>query len=94
MSVKASHWAWLQALPPPQKVVLLAMADHADDLGRCWPSIGLLARKSCSSPRTVQRVIRDLQAAGLVDVTPRPRSGGKGNTSNLYTLALSAPPSN
>lgn len=94
MSVKASHWAWQQALPPAQKVVLLALADHSDDDGKCWPSIRLLAAKACSSQRTVQRVIRALQDAGLVSVTTRPRPGSKATSSNLYTLDLSIAPSN
>jgi DNA-binding MarR family transcriptional regulator len=88
MSVKASHWAWQQALPPAQKVVLLALADHSDDNGKCWPSVRLLAAKSCSSTRTVQRVIRALQDAGLVSVKSQPRPGSNAQTSNLYTLAL------
>lgn len=91
MSVKASHWAWQQALPPAQKVVLLALADHSDDDGKCWPSIRRLVKKVNVTDRTVQRVIRDLQAAGLVSVEPRPRPDGRGATSNLYRLALDPP---
>jgi predicted ArsR family transcriptional regulator len=91
VSVKASHWAWQQALQPTHKVVLLALADHADDAGECWPSIGLLSRKVNVTARTVQRVVRDLQAAGLVGIEPQKRPGGRGATTNRYRLTIDPP---
>jgi hypothetical protein len=32
------NWAWLQALKLVPKLVLMALADAADDQGVCWPS--------------------------------------------------------
>lgn len=94
MSIRASNWAWGQALPPSQKVLLLALADQADDDGVCWPSMKTLARKICADVRTAQRNMRELQDANLVSVEARRRPDGDA-TSNLYRLALtSSPPGN
>jgi len=38
------NWAWRQGLPPTPKLVLMALADAADDHGVCWPSVTTLAR--------------------------------------------------
>ncbi|MGB5741636.1 MAG: helix-turn-helix domain-containing protein, partial [Sedimenticolaceae bacterium] len=33
------NWAWRQTLTPTLKLVLMALADSADDQGVCWPSV-------------------------------------------------------
>ncbi len=66
---------WDMALPPSEKLVLLAMADWARDDGRCWPSIKMLADKSGVSERTVQRMLREAEKAGLIE---RVENVGKG----------------
>ncbi len=39
MSIKAMTWAWgLAELPLRESMVLLALADNANDEGYCWPS--------------------------------------------------------
>jgi hypothetical protein len=43
------------------RLVLLAIADHADDEGRAWPSIGTIAEMANISHRQCQRIIRRLQ---------------------------------
>jgi DNA-binding transcriptional ArsR family regulator len=50
-----------------QKLVLLAIADCANDEGVAWPSIQTIARKSGASARTVQRHIREIEEAGLLE---------------------------
>jgi len=35
MSLKVMHWAW--SLAPTPKIVLLALADEANDDGFCFP---------------------------------------------------------
>ena len=39
------NWAWQQLLKPVPKLVLMALADAADDEGVCWPSVATLASK-------------------------------------------------
>jgi len=49
-------------IPAPEKLVLLAMADHAHDDGtKCWPSISRIAKKSSTTGRGVQKIIRRLE---------------------------------
>ncbi len=54
-------------MPPSEKLVLLALADWANDEGYCYPSIAKVARKTGVSERTVQRVLRDAETAKLVE---------------------------
>lgn len=66
---------WELVLPPSEKLVLLALADWAQDDGRCWPSIAKVAAKSGVSERTVQRMLREAEKAGLLT---RKENMGKG----------------
>jgi len=77
----------VQGLKPADKLLLLALADHANDKGECWPSRSTLARKTSMSIRTVQRSIKNLQDAGYLTVQNR-ASSEKGLMSNLYTIKL------
>lgn len=85
------NWAWEQELPPPAKLILMALADAANEEGRCWPRIKTLATKCCVSGRTVQRVLREFETSGLVTVTRR-FAPGRGQTSNSYLLGAGSPP--
>lgn len=66
MSVRVMTEVWALALPDSQKIVLLALADSANDEGHCWPSMLSLARKCSKGQRTVQGVIKSLVDAGHV----------------------------
>ncbi len=87
MSFSAMNWAWKQALTPHAKLLLMALADRADDQGVCWPSIPKLAQQCRLSPRTVQRLLQELVTAALLRAEPRFRADGS-RTSNRYYLAL------
>lgn len=85
---------WDISLPASEKIVLLALADNANDEGICWPSIATIARKSSKSERTVQAAIQSLKEAGLLS---RQEVVGKGcrytvHPSRECTPAVSAPP--
>ena len=64
MSVRVMTAVWEIDLPDSEKLVLLALADCANDEGFCWPSMATLARKCSKSDRTVQAAIKALCAAG------------------------------
>ncbi len=81
------NWAWGLTLSPRAKLVLMSLADAADDQGVCWPSIPTVARKCCLSKRTIQRTLQDLVNGGWLQVEPRFRKDGS-RTSNSYRLAL------
>ena len=91
MSIRAMSWAWLIKLSPTAKLVLLSLADSADDSGICWPSHPTLACKCTLTDRTVRRVLIQLRAKELVFVEPRFRSNGS-RTSNRYRLPVDTPP--
>ena len=67
MSVKCSTWAWGLAISnSSRKLVLLALADRANDDGECWLGMASLEAKCSMSRRTVIRALADLEAAGLI----------------------------
>ncbi|WAB09153.1 helix-turn-helix DNA binding protein [Arthrobacter phage Eesa] len=69
MSLTAMVWALKTAdVPDPiSHLVLIGLADHADDDGRnARPSVGLLADYARCSPRSVQRKLRTLEDWGLI----------------------------
>lgn len=77
-------------IPAYDKLVLLAMADHARDDGTgCYPSIDTLARKSSLSRRGVQGIMRRLEDSGLI--APEKISRGRRSTEYRITLANRAP---
>lgn len=78
-------WAFKQNLNPTQKIVLLALADYADDEARCWPAMRTLAEKSSLSERAVRNAIRSLEEVGYLTTETRVRPNGS-QTSNVYWL--------
>lgn len=57
------------ALPPTQRLVALALADHANDEGSSiWPSIDTLEAKTGLSRTAVKGCLRTFRALGLVVV--------------------------
>ena len=87
MSIKCLAWAWGRELPPLPKLILLAIADHADDTGFAWPGINGVAEKCGLSRRTIQRHMNYLTDKGLITVEPRTRPDGSA-TSNSYQVNI------
>lgn len=91
MSVRASSWAWsLEEVQGSEALVLLALADQANDQGFCWPSQEKLAPKARQSVSTLRRSLRSLEKMGLL--TTITRSSTRGRRSNLYLLHIGAKP--
>ena len=67
-----------------QLLLLLALADQANDEGVCWPSIRKIAKRCRVSERTAQRMLKSLEGEGLIRVTRR--RVGERQTSNLYQV--------
>lgn len=90
MSLRATSWAWsVEAGSATHKLVLLALAEHADEVGHCWPSVARIVEMTELSERAVRTAIGALVASGLVAVE---RSGnGRGHTSR-YALQIRATP--
>jgi DNA-binding MarR family transcriptional regulator len=92
MSVQATTWAWNQSTTTTEKLVLLALADHAwPDGTHAYPSVGRLARMTGLTERSVRRAI-----AGLIEKDLIVREFNAGGTPdyridrrpNLYTLPI------
>lgn len=73
MSFECMTWAVKKRLPSNQKLVLLMLANRAneDNNGLCWPSHSTLAEECGMSKTTVKDCICALEAAGLLSVIPR-----------------------
>jgi hypothetical protein len=77
MSIKIMTAVWdREDLSSTQKLVLLALADWANDEGLCWPSIERVAKKSSLKKRAVQLAIRSLEEMQFIR---REEVIGKGN---------------
>lgn len=64
MSVKIMTLVWSLDLPATEKIVLLALADNANDEGDCYPSVTTLIKKCGLSERSIQGVISKLHDGG------------------------------
>ena len=86
MSIKLMTRAWEMPIPTSQKMVLLALADRANDDGECWPGQAELADKCSMSPRNVIRMIEWLEERGAL--RSERRQTGNARKSNRYILTL------
>jgi GNAT superfamily N-acetyltransferase len=67
MSAKATNWVWEESQSTGSaRLVLLALADWANEKGICYGSYRGLAKKTRLSVATVTRSLRELEAAGEV----------------------------
>ena len=80
-------WLWdhSPATAHVELLIELALADFADDDGRCWPSVATIAWKARCSERHVQRTIRGLIEAGRLEV----EYGAGPHGVSVYTFKLS-----
>ena len=69
MSIRVMAKVWDIPLPPTVKLVALALADHChDDGSEARPSRTRIATKCGISTRQVVRILRDLEARGIIEV--------------------------
>ncbi|MEO0385057.1 MAG: helix-turn-helix domain-containing protein [Pseudomonadota bacterium] len=73
------------------KLVLLALADWADDAGSCFPSVHLIVEVTELSDRSVRAALRRLEDLGLLQ-TERTRRSNGAMGANRYFLKLGAKP--
>lgn len=88
MSVRIMTLAWAVDLPAGDKLVLLALADCANDEGHCWPGLASLSEKTGRCRRSLQESLRALDATGHIDRVENP---GKGMNYTVHPVAKSAP---
>lgn len=71
--------------PATKRLVLLALADAANDDGVCWPSMAHVARKAACGVSTARTAVADLEKAGYLRREER-RVSNERNRSNIYHL--------
>lgn len=82
MSVEWMGQVWKHAeLEGSSLLLLLAIADHANAEGYCWPSVPTLAKQARLSERQAQRVLVQLEKGGFIR---RENKGGRGNHAYYY----------
>lgn len=87
MSVKLMSQAWDMPIPQGQKMVLLALCDHANDDGICYPSQDKLAQKCSMSNRAIINHIKWLMEHGIL--SKERRQSTQRRKSDLYEINLS-----
>lgn len=91
MSVRAITWAWDQETRSAgERLVLLALADHAGDDGMCFPSTGRLAAKTRIGQSTIRLHLERLCERGVVRKTRRRRREDGTLSTWEYQLAITS----
>jgi hypothetical protein len=72
-------------------LLMLALADFANDAGECWPSIPVLAHKARLTEREIRYLLPKLEQAGELRLD---RSKGGRNRRNRYLVTIEENPEN
>lgn len=85
MSVHVTSWVLRNSEAHlGDRLVLLALADHAKDDGTyAWPSVETIAREAHLSSRQVRRCLRNLEESGSITQTGTSRAG-----THIYTVNM------
>lgn len=87
MSMILAAKAWKIKLGNPiRKMILIKLADNANDDGECWPSYQHIADQCETSRRTVINHINELEKMGLIKKITRKTN--RGNSSNKFIITL------
>ena len=83
---------YLKGKPSELQTIYLWLVDMADENGGCFPTKKTIAKFTGCGHNTVDKYLAILEKDGLIEITPRYKSGKKENTSNYYQLLLVVPP--
>jgi predicted transcriptional regulator len=85
MSVSAILWAFKHKVSTNERVVLLELANYADDAAwQCYPSMETVGEGTGLSRRSVIRAVASLANRGLISYEKRFTHHGQ--SSHIYTL--------
>lgn len=92
MSAAATAWVWRQIASGKVKnlagrLVLLKLADRADDQGKCWPGHERTAADCDISEKGARKALIELEEGSLIVVTRRQDKAGR-DLSNVYHLPI------
>ncbi len=86
MSIKLMSRVWDETrFKGTELLVLLCLADHANDEGTCWPSYTKLALRARCSRRRAMQIVANLQAEGWVKIVGKHRNQN-GQATNLFRI--------
>jgi hypothetical protein len=89
MSIKYMERVWAnKELHGGRLLLMLALADHANDAGECWPSQPHLADKARLTERQVRRLINALAADGYLAVIEKGKGRGKKSQYRLFPMPV------
>lgn len=84
MSRVATDWAWSMNLKAPQKLLLLSLADRADEHHCCYPSIQRIVNDTGLDKKTIGKWINQMIEQGIISDTGE----RKGPTKRVRVLKL------
>ena len=84
MSRAATEWVWSLNLKASQKLLLLSLADRADEFHRCYPSTMRLVNDTGLDKKTIGKWINQMISEGLITDTGE----RKGPTKRVRVLQL------
>jgi len=88
MSIKVMSRVWEHSQHGGSTLLmLLALADWADDWGYCYPSHATIARKIRSGERNVYYLLRKLEESGEIRIINRGR-GGRTSETSIYQVIV------
>ncbi len=88
MSFYLAGAAWRAKVAPTTKLVLLCLADTANDDGECWPSLQTIANKTGLTRRAVINHVNILCRAGFLTKKIRHKKNGEQTSSLLKIVAM------
>lgn len=87
MKAMTKVWEWSRS-SGNDRMVLLAIADHANDDDECFPGVARIAKKSRISERTVQRCFKNLEKLGELIIKEGEGFSTKGGKTNLFIITV------
>lgn len=78
----------IKGLSPTKKLILVLLANYADEKGSCYPSLKHIAEIiGLKTTKTIRTAIQEFESLGYLKIEYRKLENG-GNTSNKYHLKL------
>ncbi|MFI3255732.1 MAG: helix-turn-helix domain-containing protein [Eubacteriales bacterium] len=71
-------------LPSRARAVYMYLKDRTGTGKECWPSVNTIAKDLALSDRTIQRAMKDLEMAGILQKEARFRENGSRTSSLLH----------